>query len=108
MSYRLRRQPEAEQDIFAHTARIARDQPRAALRFVSAIEETCALLAEHPEMGTAYRTTHPELAGVRKWVFPGFRNYVLYYRVAGDVVDLLRLLRAERDAPRLLRKKRRR
>jgi toxin ParE1/3/4 len=47
------------------------------------------LLLQHPELGRARADLRPE--GVRSFRVRGFNRYLLFYRVAGDELVLLRL-----------------
>ena len=62
-------------EIFAY---IARDNPRAAARLVSRIEQVATLIAEQPYVGTVTRTSN-----VRR--FP-VGNYLIVYEIRSDEV----------------------
>jgi toxin ParE1/3/4 len=36
------------------------------------------------------------------WPVPGFRNHLIFYRVTGDAIEVLRVLHAARDVRKLL------
>jgi plasmid stabilization system protein ParE len=67
---------------------------------VNAIEHDVARLAEMPELGSPRAFQHPRLAGIRMWVVTSFRNYLLFYRVAGHELQVLRVLHAAQDYTR--------
>jgi len=69
--------PVAEGDLTDCAAYIAEDNVDAALRFVDAVEETVAALAESPMLGTATHFAHPELAGLRRRVVNRFKRYLI-------------------------------
>ena len=84
-------------DLDRYAARIARDNPDAALRFIDAAEQACALLCAQPHLGTQEKFR--KLIGIRSWRVPGFEKYLIFYRVT-DSVEVLRLIHGARDLPR--------
>jgi toxin ParE1/3/4 len=103
VTYRLYRERLAEQDLFEQTVYLARERPEVALRFVEAVEQACARLAERPLLGTLRTCNSPRLTGVRMWPLPGaFRNYLIFYQFVHDEVRILRVLHGARDIPTLL------
>ncbi len=55
------------------------------------LEQLCQLLTLHPEMGTPRNTLQE---GIRSLLF---QRYVLYYRIRGNCVEVMRVLRATRE-----------
>jgi toxin ParE1/3/4 len=90
----------ARQDIDEHADYIAQDRPLSALEFVDAIERDVARLADMPELGSPRAFQHTRLVGIRMWLVTGFRNYLLFYRVVGDALQVLRVLHAAQDYTR--------
>jgi plasmid stabilization system protein ParE len=101
MTWAVAWRPLAERDFTECTAHIAQDNTVAALRFVDAVEETVASLAENPMLSTATHFAHPDLAGIRRRVVNGFSRYLIFYRneSATQTVELVRILPGERDLP---------
>ena len=88
--------PAARSDLVSIWEYIARDNPDAATRLLKAIREQCAALAYAPRMG---RIREKELGeGIRS--FP-LGNYVIFYWLVADGVEVLRVLHAARDIPPL-------
>jgi toxin ParE1/3/4 len=81
----------AEQDLDDIWFHIALDNPDAADRVLDAIDERCALLAQHKKMGRARPEIAPELRSS-----PSGR-YVLYYRPDTEGIELVRVLDGARD-----------
>ena len=55
--------------------------------------------------GVSLRRTAPTfklIAGVRSWRLPGFKNHRIFYRVKGEVVDMLAVLEGHRDLAAVL------
>ncbi|MGE5608385.1 MAG: type II toxin-antitoxin system RelE/ParE family toxin [Bacillota bacterium] len=92
---RVIRSPRASLDLSEITDFIARDNVDAALRFLDEIDNILKKLADFPGLGRSRDELGP---GLRS--FPA-GNYVLFYRVTADVVDLVRVLHGARDLERL-------
>ena len=69
------------------------------VRFEKSFEHLAALLQQNPELGRVRRDLKPE--GIRSFVVPQFRNFVLFYRVAGEDLIILRLRFGGMDLPAL-------
>lgn len=95
MSYRLR--PQAERDVYDVMSYIGQRNPRAALRWQDEIYATFAMIGSMPGIGTARET--PQL---KTQMFPK-DGYLIFYRVYEDGVEILRVLHAARDWPKLVR-----
>jgi plasmid stabilization system protein ParE len=80
--------------------RIADANPVAADRFCDAVEAALEVLASHPEMGPA--AGFPRAPEVRMWPLRRYPNYLLFYRVAGSSIVMLRLLHGAQDLPPLI------
>lgn len=63
----------------------------AARRFVERLEQLCQLLTLHPEMGASRNDLQQ---GMRSIVF---QRFVLFYRQRGNMVEVMRILRATRE-----------
>lgn len=99
---RIVRPPQFQRDIVNIATYIGQDSPAAAGRFVAAVERTLRRLSDHPLAGSPYPLTHPELESVRKLSVSRFRHYLIFYRILGGEVQLLRLVHGARDIPTLL------
>jgi toxin ParE1/3/4 len=80
---------------------IARDNPDAATRVVEAAYETFCQLAVNPGLGRP-RTFPEQLPGIRSWRITGFENYLIFYRNAGDTVQIIHVCHGARDLNALL------
>ncbi len=63
----------------------------AAKGFADSLEQLCQLLTLHPEMGTPRNTLQE---GIRSLLF---QRYVMFYRIRGSCVEVMRVLRATRE-----------
>jgi len=102
MTYRLRIYPAADADVDDAALFIAEDSLDAALRFYDAADETYRQIREHPTRWPQYELDHPKLANLRKRSIVGFGNFLIFYRVQGRVVDIIRVLHGARDIPTVL------
>lgn len=72
---------------------IAQDNPRAAAQIVIRIEDSVALLIDHPDLGRVGR-----VPGTRELVVPD-TPYLVPYRVRGKRIDILRVFHGRRRWP---------
>ncbi len=76
---------------------------KVAERYLEAVEATCRLLEQHPQLGPSGGFTHPRLRDWRFFVvFRPFNKHVLFYEVTGDDVVMRRAMHGHRDLPRRL------
>lgn len=93
----VRHTPRAEADLEEILYRLHRDHPHADERLADAFVDKTRTLARFPEIGRL----RPELApGVRSTLV---QPYVIFYRVEGDVVQILRIIHGKRDLRRIMR-----
>ena len=80
---------------------IATDNLDAANRFGPAVLAAWDVLLAFPYIGRP--RTFKRAAGVRSWRVPGFKNYLIFYRVKGEAVDVLAVLEGHRDLAAVLK-----
>jgi len=69
-----------------------------ALRFESSLLATFQQLISEPEVGALRNYSAPELQGLRKWnVQKPFSKVLIFYHVTDYGIDVVRVLRGERD-----------
>ena len=91
MPLKVRRLPQAVDDLHEIWLQIALDSQRAADRFAELVYAAEDMLADYPALGEA----RPDLAsGLRKW---RVWKYLLLYRVDEDAVTIVRILHGARD-----------
>jgi toxin ParE1/3/4 len=76
--------------------------PRAAERFLDAVEATYELIHTHPGIGGAYQTDNPALDGLRRLTVKRFAKYLVFYQVRGADIVVLDVLHGSRDIQRIL------
>lgn len=74
------------------TAHIAQDNPRAAMEMGDMLMDKAALLDQHPMLGRVGR-----VKGTRELV--AHPNYILIYRLVGEVAEVLRIKHAAQQWP---------
>lgn len=92
----------AELDLEGHVDYLARQSQSVALRFIDAADHAYERLRESPEIGGVWNFENPRLAGIRVWPIPGFRNYLIFYRVTDETVQVLRILHGAQDLENIL------
>jgi toxin ParE1/3/4 len=50
-----------------------------------------------PEMGVTRDFDSPRLAGIRMFPVRGFDKYLVFYRLSGNAVEIIRVLHSARD-----------
>jgi len=104
MKRQIFKKPQAERDLIEHFAFIARDKLKPAIRFLRVASDTFEKLAVMPNMGRAWMSSDPRLAGIRAYVMPSpFRNYLIFYRFTDSALEILTILHGARDLEAVLR-----
>ncbi len=75
---------------------------RTARRFLAAAERAFESPAAMPGKGSPLDWDRPELADVRVWPIPRFKNYLIFYRPIDDGIEVLRVIHGGRDLENLL------
>ena len=94
---------EVVEDVDSIKRHIAADNVEAANRFGPAVLAAWEVLLAFPYIGRP--RTFKRVAGVRSWRVPGFKNYLIFYRVKGELVDVLAVLEGHRDLGAALEKR---
>jgi toxin ParE1/3/4 len=92
---RVIRTPAAVRDLTAITDTIAADNLDAALRYYDEVDRRLGLIARYPRMGEAVDHLSP---GMRRHTLG---DYLLFYRLRNDAIELIRVLHGARDIDRL-------
>jgi toxin ParE1/3/4 len=93
----VRRSPQAEADLDAILDDLNQKSPSAADRYAAAFEEKGQALARFPELGRS----RPEIAPTLRSTL--VTPYVIFYRIEGDTVQILRILHGMRDLQSIMR-----
>ena len=87
--------PSAVRDLSLITDWIAEHNLGAALKFYDEVDRILALLSRYPLMGQVVDYLQP---GLRRHTLG---DYLLFYRLRGDAIELIRVLHGSRDIERL-------
>ena len=88
---RLVKAPRAEADLIDIWLYVAEDQPINADRLLDRLNDAALLIADTPEMEVDRSVLSTDLKS-----FP-VDNYIVFYRVKPDVLELVRVLSSSRD-----------
>jgi len=102
VSRRIVVRPLAKSDLDEQALYIAQDSVNAALRFLDAAQAAFDRLSSFPEIGTRREFLHLDLRDVRSWPIPKFEKHVIFYRISGSLVDILRVVHSARDLDSIL------
>jgi toxin ParE1/3/4 len=93
----LTKRPIVVQDLIDHATYIAANNLDAGGRFLYAAEATFQRLAELPAIGKLSGFSHPQLTDIRQYPIKGFRNYLVFYRIQSETIEILRVLHGAQD-----------
>jgi toxin ParE1/3/4 len=103
MKRRIVKKPQAERDLVDHFVYIGQDNLTAAVLFLEEADAAFAKIAEMPGAGRSWQTDDPRLQNIRsKAVSRRFRNYLIFYRVGEEFIEVLTVVHGARDLHRLL------
>ncbi len=90
--------PAAVRDLDEHAMYLGeRAGIETALRFYDSASHTFAMLTESPGIGEPRPSSRPELTGLRVCSIEGFTRHLVFYRVEGDTIEVIRVLHGRRD-----------
>ena len=92
---RIRYSAESNDDLKQIARFIAEDKPLAARQWVAKIREKCRLVANHPEVGDR----RPDVGDGIRSTYVG--SYVIFFRHDNEFVDIIRVIRGDRDTQSL-------
>lgn len=91
----IERSSEAMLDMAAHILYLNRKAgAEVALRLVDSVEEALGRLEQFPQLG---RLRHFRQPGLRSWMIPGFRRWLLFYVPTNDGIRLYRVIHSAMD-----------
>ena len=86
----------AEYDLETIADRIAPDSPARALTFLAELRRRCATLIDAPR---PTRSSHAMRLSASAWPY---RDYLIFYRVSDDSIEILHVLHGARDYETIL------
>jgi toxin ParE1/3/4 len=95
--------PLAQEELYGLYLEIPADNEDAAERWLDAVQRTSRdRLDKDPRSGVRRDYGRPALSGLRMIGVPGFRPYLIFYRVDADAIRIARILHGARDIPNVL------
>jgi toxin ParE1/3/4 len=73
-----------------------------AQRFLDATQSTFEALAKMPKLGVLCAFRSPALRRIRRWPVRGFENWLIFYQVRRNGVEIVHLIHGARDIESLL------
>jgi toxin ParE1/3/4 len=92
------------QDLIDIATYISLDNLDAGDRFLYAAEATFQQIAKLPGMGRLSGFTHPKLTQVRQFPVKGFKNYLIYYQIQGEIIDVMHVFQGSQNIAKILRR----
>jgi toxin ParE1/3/4 len=102
VSGRIHWRAAAEMDLTEAYLYIGAESSVAAERLLDAVGDALSLLLENPDAGSPREFDSPRAQGVRSWAPREFPNYLIFYKVDGEDIEVVRFLHGARDLPRYL------
>jgi toxin ParE1/3/4 len=96
---RYRLSAEAQDDLDAIGDYILQDNPARAASFIDELISRFARIAERPR---TFRARDELMPGLRS---AAHGNYLIFFRIEGNLVKIIRVLHGARDLPKLLKQK---
>src|SRR5215203_1949868 len=97
MPHEIFKRPQAERDIEECFVYIAEDNLDVGVTFLVAVEDAIEQLARFPLLGKERQFTEKRFQNVRMWKVKNFENYLIFYTVAEDRIEIVRVLHGSRD-----------
>lgn len=83
--------PEAIQDLKIITDYLAKTNLTTTEKLINQFEKKCLYLVQFPKIGRSYNHIRPYLRGLP------LNGYIIFYRVSQDTVEIMRVVRGNRD-----------
>ena len=96
---------QAELDALEYYNYFSARNPEAALRFLQGVDQTVRGLQLQPFKGRRRNFAGVALKDVRSWRVDGFENYLIFYRLKANRLEIMRIRHGVMLFPRVLRRK---
>ena len=97
MSRSIIKREAAKRDLDSHAAYIGEDSPHSAIRFLEAANESFQQIARMPELRVRCNFKNPSTGVIRRWHVRGFEDYLIFYIVLAERIEVIRVLQGARD-----------
>ena len=103
MNYRLIIKDRATQDLRQLANYIlVNGNTQIAVNFLNSAELTFEQLLKTPSMGKIMRLFESKLGEIRQWRIKDFKDYLIFYRIQDNNVEILRVFHGARDLADIL------
>jgi len=92
----------ATQDLRQQANYILANGTTAAERYLEMAEKTFMQLLQNPRIGKVVGFVPDRMGEVRQWRIKAFTDYLVFYRVDDDRIEILRVLHGARDLAEIL------
>ena len=89
--------PISEQDIEDHYVFIASENLTAAKKFFQSVQEMTKTISRMPQIGTVFSIQRDIPLEIRYLPISGFGHHLIFYKISGKTIRILRLLHSARD-----------
>ena len=96
------KRPIVIRDLIALATYIAENNLDVAENFLTAAETTFKQLGNFPQLGKACQFKNSQLASIRQKAIKGFDNYLIFYRLIDNEVEIIRVLSGKRNIETIL------
>ena len=76
---------------------LAKGDRKAAENFLECAELTFFQLAKTPKIGKKVSLLAPHQPEIRQWRIKNFKNYLIFYQIREETIEILRILHSARD-----------
>lgn len=97
MPHEIFKRPQAERDIEECFVYIAEDNLDAGVTFLVAVEDAIEQLARFPLLGKERRFSDHRFRNIRMWKVKNFENYLIFYTVTENKIEIIRVLHGSRN-----------
>ena len=97
MNLPVTRTAEAKEDIIELFRYFEEQSESLGERFLECLYETYEMIAHMPELGELYHFREPAMQDARVRSVKKFSNYLIFYRIESDRIEILRVLHGARD-----------
>ncbi len=101
MTYHIFKRPQSERDIEECFVYIAEENLDAGVVFLVAVEDSLEQLARFPLLGKTRAFQNKQFQNIRMWKVKGYENYLVFYTVSEDTIEVIRVIHSSRDIEEL-------
>jgi plasmid stabilization system protein ParE len=94
----------AHRDLVSHGQYLVARNAAIARRFLAAVRLSCERIQLAPDLGERWTDGETQSEIFHCWCVRGFENYVIFYRVLPDAIEISRVLHSAQDLDRELGK----